>query len=238
MAVVCPGCGRQYDVTLFSFGRTIHCTCGTRVGLPPERDAAAGRRGGGGGERRSPGRAHASRAAPAAVGRERAGQAPSSPAPAPLFIADAMLGSLARWLRMLGFDVAYEAHIPDAYLVRRALEQHRVLLTRDRKLAQEWTVPQLYVVKAERTLAQVAEVLERFDLAAAARPFSRCSLCNAPLRAATGQEIAAKVPPYVRSTTDTFRTCPVCGRVYWRGTHTGNMLRALERFAGVSVGGG
>ncbi len=144
MGVPCPGCGRQYDITLFEFGRTIDCNCGSRVALEP--------------------------------------RVPFLPSGSePRFIADAMLRSLARWLRMLGFDVAYEAHIPDEHLVRRALQQNRTLLTRDRKLPHEWTVPALYLVRADETLAQLREVVETFGLRNALRPFSRCSLCNAEL---------------------------------------------------------
>jgi len=196
MAVTCPGCGRQYDVTLFQFGRTIDCTCGARVGLQAQRQARP----------------------PGAV---------------PTFIADAMLGSLSRWMRMLGFDVAYEAHIPDEELVRRALQDRRVLLTRDRKLPNEWTVPDLYLVEADTTLPQLREVLEAFDLEGSVRPFTRCSLCNAKLVEPTAEQIANGVPAYVRSTTTVFRACPICGRIYWRGTHTDDMWRVLEQHVGI-----
>lgn len=190
MGVPCPGCGRQYDITLFEFGRTIDCSCGSRVALEP-----------------------------------RVRFLP--PGSEPRFIADAMLGSLARWLRMVGFDVAYEAHIPDEHLVRRALAQNRTLLTRDRKLPQEWTVPALYLVRANETLAQLREVIEIFALRDAVRPFSRCSLCNAELVEASPDQIAEHVPKYVRTTATKFSSCPICARVYWRGSHTDHMWRAL-----------
>ena len=192
MGVPCPGCGREYDVALFSFGRTIHCTCGARVGVAPRV------------------RSHA------APGEER-------------FIADAMLGRLARWLRILGFDTAYEPHIADAVLVRRALTEERVALTRDRALPQEWRVPRLYLVRAETTHAQLREVVSNFGLARGVRLFTRCSHCNVPLVAASREEVDGRVPPRVAATQCRFHRCPGCERVYWRGSHAERMQRVVDR---------
>ena len=122
MSVPCPRCGRGYDVTLFQFGRTIHCTCGSRVGLEP-------------------------RIRPASCGHELR------------FMADAMLGRLARWLRILGCNVALEPEIPDAELVRRALEEERVILTRDQALPEEWRLPRVLIVESEAPLIQLQQVV-------------------------------------------------------------------------------
>lgn len=198
MGVPCPRCGREYDVSLFSFGRTIHCTCGARV---------------------------------ANEARVR----PSPRRDAPRFWADAMLGRLARWLRLLGYDVAYEPQVADAELVRRAILEDRVVLTRDRALPVEFRAPSLVVLDAEAPAAQLREVIERFGLDWRTRLFTRCSECNAPLRDATPQEVAERVPERVRSQRQEFRCCPSCGRVYWQGSHTDRMLRSLERMLGPSV---
>lgn len=192
MGVPCAGCGRQYDVALFQFGRTIHCTCGERVGV-------------------------------AARVRTRA------PSGALRFVADAMLGRLAHWLRILGFDVAYEAHVADEDLVRRAFAEGRVILTRDRALPVQWRVEDVYLVAAETPFEQVREVVRAFALHARVQPFTRCSRCNAPLRPATREEVRAQVPPRVLAARTTFQRCDGCGRVYWHGSHTVRMERAIHR---------
>ena len=188
MAVPCPGCGREYDVTLFEFGRTLWCTCGRRVALAAR-------------EHRQP-------------GTERR------------FIADAMLGRLARWLRLLGFDCAFERDVADETLVRRAVEEGRTVLTRDRALPEEWRIAGVHLLRAEKVRDQLAEVMRAFDLAPEIQLLSRCSECNAPLRPSTAQEIAGRVPPRVLERHDVFTSCPECGRVYWAGTHT----ERIERF--------
>lgn len=189
MSVPCPSCGRQYDVTLFSFGRTIHCTCGERVGLEQRlRIAAEG----------------------------------------PRFIADAMLGRLARWLRILGIDTAYEADIEDAELVRRALEQRRTVLTCDRALPDEWRIEGIHVVPSWAVQEQLREVVRAFDLGEHIRLFSRCSHCNAPLRGISVREAENDAPAYVLRNVTELQRCPVCDRVYWEGSHTERIRRVVH----------
>jgi hypothetical protein len=191
VGVPCPGCGREYDVALFQFGRTIHCTCGRRVGLAPRR--------------RLP------------------------DAPPPRFLADAMLGRLARWLRLLGFDTAYSAHVADGDLVRRAVEEGRVILTRDRALPDEWRVSGVHVLGAETLLEQLRDVVGAFGLAPHVRPLSRCSECNGVLVRAPREEVAVEVPPRVLARQREFQRCPGCRRVYWRGSHATRMKRVVDR---------
>jgi uncharacterized protein with PIN domain len=181
-------------VTLFAFGRTIHCTCGRRVGLEA---------------------------------RLRT-RCPGSEADPPRFAADAMLGRLARWLRLLGFDCWYEAHVADETLVRRALEERRVVLTRDRSLPVEWRIDDVLVLVCERPFEQLREVVSRFDLARRARPLTRCSRCNAVLVEADAAGVGARVPPRVLATHAAFRRCPACDRVYWEGTHVQRIRRVID----------
>jgi hypothetical protein len=153
----------------------------------------------------------------------------------PRFFADAMLGRLARWLRTLGFDCAYESEIGDEELVRRAVAEERIILSRDRALPQEWRVAGIHLVESEDLREQLRDVLRSFDLVPALRLFSRCNACNHVLRAASQEEVSARVPPYVRSTREAFFACPACRRVYWEGTHTERMRRVVEEvLAGAS----
>lgn len=190
MAVSCPRCGREYDVTLFAFGRTIWCTCGARVAAEPRvRSLGAGE---------------------------------------PRFFADAMLGRLARWLRTLGFDCAYENEIEDQELVRRAVAEQRIILSRDRALQQEWHVTGIRLIESQDLREQLRDVLRSFGLVPALRLFSRCNACNHALRAASKDEVSERVPAHVQSTREVFFECPVCRRVYWEGTHTERIRRVVD----------
>jgi uncharacterized protein with PIN domain len=193
MAVPCPRCGRQYDAALFQFGRTIHCTCGSRVALEARR----------------------------------------RPLPDPLrFAADAMLGRLARWLRLVGCDTAYVAHIADGELVRRALEEGRVILTRDRRLPEQWRVPHVMVLRSEDPLAQLRQVLRAYGIDWRAQLFSRCAVCNAPLAPEAPERLGDEVPLRVRAEQREFRRCRGCGKVYWPGSHVERIRTTLERAVG------
>jgi uncharacterized protein with PIN domain len=182
MAVPCQRCGREYDVALFEFGRTISCTCGSRVGIEP-------------------------RVRPLGRWSKRR------------FVADAMLGRLARWLRLLGFDCTYSPEITDAEIVRLAAAEGRVILTRDRRLPEEWWVDDIYVVRAEELRQQLFEVVQHFDLAASIHALTRCSQCNRALERVARAAVSGRVPARVFEFHDVFSECPSCGRIYWEGTH-------------------
>ncbi|MHC4769191.1 MAG: Mut7-C RNAse domain-containing protein [Planctomycetota bacterium] len=147
----------------------------------------------------------------------------------PCFMADAMLGRLARWLRILGFDTAYEAHIDDGDLVRRAVRQRRIILTRDRLLAAQWRVSGIHVIETETPMAQLREIEAAHALCRDARPFTRCSRCNTGLHAADRNDVRGEIPPRVLLDHERFLRCPRCRRVYWSGSHVDRIRRAMSR---------
>lgn len=146
----------------------------------------------------------------------------------PRFFADVMLGRLARWLRLLGFDTAFESDVSDADLVRRALLEDRVVLTRDRRLPREWRTDAVYVVDSHSTSEQLAEVMREFKLSAQLRLFRICSRCNRALVPAEPGDLKERIPARILELHDSFRGCPSCGRVYWSGSHTSRMRRVVE----------
>lgn len=150
------------------------------------------------------------------------------------FLADAMPGTLAKWLRLLGYDTAYMNDSPDAALVARARSEDRVILTRDHGLARHRGVQTLLITEEELG-AQLAQVLTAFHLSVAGMG-SRCPVCNEPLRPLSLTEAAKRVPPYVVAHHTEFNECPVCGRVYWRGTHWEKMRARLKEM-GIEQGG-
>jgi uncharacterized protein with PIN domain len=146
----------------------------------------------------------------------------------PRFMLDAMLGSLARWLRLLGYDTAYETHIDDAALVQRALEEQRIILTRDRALPEEWAVSDIYLVVAEETQSQLREVVHRFRLTENEQMFTRCNQCNTRLQPASKQEAGLHVPAHAQKENETFLHCPDCDRYYWQGSHVDRIRERLR----------
>lgn len=151
--------------------------------------------------------------------------------PAPLrdlrFVLDVHLGRLAAYLRMAGFDAQYRNDSGDAELAEVVARDRRVLLTRDRYLLMRNSVDRGYWVRSTDPKRQLAEVLKRFDLAGAARPFTRCLRCNGRLGAVRIEEVWESLPERVRRLTE-FRRCSVCGHVYWEGTHHARMRKILE----------
>ncbi len=144
----------------------------------------------------------------------------------PRFLCDAMLGRLARWLRILGYDAAY-ADLPDDALVALAQAEGRVLLTRDTRLVRRPDVGPHAFIQHDRVQDQLRQVTAAFDLRPG-RAGTRCLRCNVALEALPRDAAAGRVPPYVWHTQQQFVRCPACARIYWPGTHWDHMTRELS----------
>jgi uncharacterized protein with PIN domain len=145
------------------------------------------------------------------------------------FLCDAMLGSLARWLRFFGYDTCFfESSVPDDELARRADAEGRWLLTRDRELAA--VGPRTMLLRGEDLESQLAELFDRLGLRPEATlDRARCGECNGQLVTVAADELRSEVPPYVLRTATRFRRCGSCRRVYWPGTHSGRILETMAR---------
>jgi uncharacterized protein with PIN domain len=142
------------------------------------------------------------------------------------FLAGNMLGRLATWLRLLGYDTAYLHDATDDELARRARAESRVLLTRDVELTRRRGVRSL-LIESEQVEAQLEQVFHTLDLTAR-EAFSRCAECNGLLEEVNKESVRGQVPPYVFHTQERFRRCPRCARIYWRGTHWARMVGQME----------
>jgi len=140
-----------------------------------------------------------------------------------------MLGRLATWLRLLGYDTAYLAHADDHELARVARAEDRVLLTRDVELTRRRGM-RCVLIESERVSEQLPQVFHTLGLTAR-EAFSRCAECNVVLKVVSKESVRGAVPPYVFHTQERFRRCPRCQRVYWRGTHWARMLAQIEDLA-------
>lgn len=132
-----------------------------------------------------------------------------------------MLGSLARWLRLLGHDTQYFNDIEDGELVKLAKEENRILLTRDTRLMERRPIAKREV----RAVLIVADTLDdqldqlKHDLSLKQEQPPFCTICNKALQPLTIEQVRGKVPAYVSRTQREFKYCAACGRYYWRGTH-------------------
>ena len=143
------------------------------------------------------------------------------------FVLDVHLGRLAAYLRLAGFDAVYGNAFEDGDLAAVAASG-RVLLTRDRGLLKRRVVTRGYWLRATRPRVQLAEVLRRFDLTEAVRPFCRCLRCNALVHSVRKADVCADLPPRTRQHYEEFSRCSGCGKVYWRGGHFTGLRALLE----------
>ncbi|MEU6283950.1 Mut7-C RNAse domain-containing protein [Streptomyces sp. NPDC047028] len=148
---------------------------------------------------------------------------------APLrFLLDVHLGTLARRLRLLGVDTAYEStDIGDPALAARSAAEKRVMLSRDRGLLRRrelWAGAYVYSTRPDD---QLHEILDRFRPALS--PWTRCTACNGPLKQATKEEVAAQLKHGTHKTYDAFAQCASCGRAYWKGAHHDQLEAIVER---------
>jgi hypothetical protein len=144
------------------------------------------------------------------------------------FVADTMLGRLARWLRVTGQDVKYGPHLSGHGLLREARQSKRWILTRDRKLARRKNLPPLILIRSDTFRDQLREVLDGLGLDPLERAFTRCLECNELLSPLVKKDAEGRVPPYIFATEESFVTCRRCRRIYWPKTHRLKMLEELK----------
>ncbi|GEM_PF-103004 len=144
------------------------------------------------------------------------------------FVADAMLGRLAKWLRLLGYDTLYWRG-DDARLVRLVLAENRLLLTRDTHIPPRLPPHLTLLIVSDHYDEQLGQVVARFGVPP--RIGRLCLRCNLLLESAEKAGLQGKVPAFVWQTHERFARCPGCLRIYWEGTHYARMLETIERVA-------
>ncbi|MCW4011844.1 MAG: Mut7-C RNAse domain-containing protein [Candidatus Bathyarchaeota archaeon] len=152
------------------------------------------------------------------------------------FILDGMLGSLARWLRILGYDTLYYVDRDDDELRAEALKTGRILVTRDSELVQRSIkngTPALLIESAE-TLKQLREITDVYNLDVIPKN-TRCPRCNGLLEPVEKTTLKEIVPEESYNVFDEFWRCVECEAVYWRGSHWVQILESLERLQGSNI---
>jgi len=151
---------------------------------------------------------------------------------APAFVADVMLGRLARTLRMLGYDTSYRSDATDDDIKLAAVREGRVVLTRDRQIAETRLPIRVVLVRDDRVADQIRQVVRELGLAPDGGLFTRCVVCNSLVADVPREEVRDRVPPYVFATQNRFARCPGCGRTYWSATHVERARRWLREALG------
>jgi uncharacterized protein with PIN domain len=148
------------------------------------------------------------------------------------FVVDCMLGKLAKWLRILGFDAAYWSKAEDGELLDCARREKRVLLTKDHRLLEAARDVRNLFIDSEDWRKQLDQVLHEFRLRPEIRPYSRCLTCNCELKSLPKEKARNLVAPFVFERAASFAICPECGRVFWPGTHFEDMDSTVSRVLG------
>ena len=151
------------------------------------------------------------------------------------FIADTMLGKLARWLSLLGYDIIYAGTIQDHALVIRARETQRIILTRDTRLSEITRHHPLFLIKSTDVWEQLREVIAAYPLDFPRTAFSRCQYCNALIEEVPKTEVERLLPPLVAQTQHKIYRCPSCQKLYWEASHVEHIKALLKSHLDIDV---
>ena len=158
---------------------------------------------------------------------------------APSFIADSMLGSVARKLRIFGFDTLYIAHAHDDEILKTGIEQGRVILTADKELFKRVvkTGVRGVLVSGAGDLEDLVHILSKNGITSVDLDGigSRCSMCNGLLEQKESDQVKNGVPRKVAELHREFYQCTTCRKVYWEGGHL-RRIRALVRSVDTKLG--
>lgn len=129
------------------------------------------------------------------------------------FICDFMLGRLAKWMRLLGIDTEYYRDGNKSAILYKAKKENRLILTRSEEIAKNENA---YLIHSENLDEQLKEIKEIIDIE---KTMSRCPLCNKALIEVKKEQVKEKVPAYIYKSHNSFKRCPDCQRIYWKGSH-------------------
>ncbi len=139
---------------------------------------------------------------------------------------------------MLGFNSLFFSGADDSQMVKLALAEGRIILTRDTEIMKRRVINNgrlnAVLIESEEPERQIQQLMATLDLKGRSRPFTICLECNKPLVEKSPAEVKERVPPYVFKTQTRYMECPACRRIYWQGTHWKAMMRKLEKLASTS----
>jgi hypothetical protein len=146
----------------------------------------------------------------------------------PKFVLDVHLGTLAKRLRLCGFDTFYRNNLQDEEIINIGVAEQRTILTRDRQILKNGRVTHGYYVRNTNPGKQLREVVARFDLNDQFLPFTRCMDCNGLIIKVEKEDVIDQLLPKTRKAFHEFYRCNSCSKVYWKGSHYDKMIRIIE----------
>jgi uncharacterized protein with PIN domain len=148
------------------------------------------------------------------------------------FLADQMLGKLAKWLRFLGYDTSYPSAKSDDELIDLSKQENRILLTRDRDLSNSKKklkgISGVIYVESDNADQQLEQIIKNLDLEFDDKVLTRCAECNATITKVDKDQVEGHVPKGVYDRQDTFWHCPNCDKYYWQGSHYDKILAKIK----------
>lgn len=150
------------------------------------------------------------------------------------FILTNELGKLARWLRIMGFDAVYFKSNNIGTLIIQALREDRIIVTRRQSKIDDLE-KKTVVLKNDNLNRQLNEVINKLNLKINENEiFTRCAVCNEILVKVKKEEVKDFIPEHVYKTKNEFRQCVQCNRVYWQGSHWGNIKEVIIKLGEVN----
>jgi uncharacterized protein len=144
------------------------------------------------------------------------------------FVLDVHLGTLARYLRLLGFDTFYRNNLEDEEIIELSLLEQRIILTRDLPILKNGRVTHGYFVRQTNPGKQIVEIVSRFDLKDQFKPFTLCLDCNGRIIKVDKPAIVNKLRENTRKSFQEFYQCSSCKKIYWKGSHYERMMKMVK----------
>lgn len=151
------------------------------------------------------------------------------------FSVDAMLGKLAKYLRILGFDTVYIPGIKDGDLLELSEKEGRILVTRDHSLyhlaKHKLGVNKAILINEEYPLQQIQLLIRTLNITQKdIKPFSRCLICNEELVKVDIESVRQQLPEEIRNGLKEVYICPKCKKLYWQGSHVDRMKKNISKW--------
>ncbi len=146
-------------------------------------------------------------------------------------LCDQMLGTLAKWFRILGFDTFYvNAELTDEDLLNIAKRENRIIFTRDKELIIRGKKENLTIIAIETIDLdlQLNQALRHVNIDEKSI-LSRCTLCNTVLNIVEKNKVQGKIPSKIFENNEKFWFCLKCNKFYWVGSHYTEMINKIDK---------
>jgi uncharacterized protein len=145
------------------------------------------------------------------------------------FIADINLGDIAKYMRVLGFDLYYDPLLSPDEIIEISKRENRIILTKSRKLLKFKAVSHGIFIRPGTTKEQIRRIIDFLDIKDNIKPFSRCLGCNTPLNIVPKEKILDRIPEKTKAFCHEYAHCPCCDKIYWKGTHFIHMEKVVRQ---------